>query len=309
MVLAVEKMADSDDESVASFESVDSDTKLRLAFSRGEMKPGLYVPTRAPRQYVNNVNGLQEKIENFKKDLDWIERMEITAKSADDEKTEKSETDDTDTMNNDFKREIKFYHQAQSAVLEALPKLRKLNIPTRRPEDYFAEMAKSDEHMRKVRQKLLSKQLAMERSEKAKKLRDLRKYGKEVQREVLQKRRKEKKELLESVKKFRKGQKDKLNFTDDINIMPPSDFKGKGKKAKKETQVSGKPGPNPKRTFKNKKFGLGGQKKRSKYNTAESAADTSKFRTFKHSKGKQGGKGKKRFGKARRQKSRVKARR
>lgn len=42
------------------------------------------------------------------------------------------------------------YRQAQAAVLEALPKLRKLQIPTRRPDDYFAEMAKSDQQMQKV---------------------------------------------------------------------------------------------------------------------------------------------------------------
>lgn len=42
------------------------------------------------------------------------------------------------------------YRQAQATVLAALPKLHKLQIPTKRPEDYFAEMAKSDQHMQKV---------------------------------------------------------------------------------------------------------------------------------------------------------------
>lgn len=42
------------------------------------------------------------------------------------------------------------YRQAQATVLEALPKLKKHNIPTKRPEDYFAEMTKTDQHMQKV---------------------------------------------------------------------------------------------------------------------------------------------------------------
>lgn len=42
------------------------------------------------------------------------------------------------------------YRQAQATVLEALPKLQKHNIPTKRPEDYFAEMTKTDQHMQKV---------------------------------------------------------------------------------------------------------------------------------------------------------------
>lgn len=42
------------------------------------------------------------------------------------------------------------YRQAQATVLRALPLLNKHGIPTKRPEDYFAEMAKSDQHMQKV---------------------------------------------------------------------------------------------------------------------------------------------------------------
>lgn len=42
------------------------------------------------------------------------------------------------------------YRQAQVAAKEALEKLRKLGVPTERPEDYFAEMVKSDAHMQKV---------------------------------------------------------------------------------------------------------------------------------------------------------------
>ena len=43
------------------------------------------------------------------------------------------------------------YRQAQAAVLEAIPRLKAENIATKRPEDYYAQMAKSDEHMKKVR--------------------------------------------------------------------------------------------------------------------------------------------------------------
>ena len=42
------------------------------------------------------------------------------------------------------------YRIAQAAVLEALPKLHELEIPTKRPTDFFAEMIKSDAHMAKV---------------------------------------------------------------------------------------------------------------------------------------------------------------
>jgi len=42
------------------------------------------------------------------------------------------------------------YRQAQTAVLLGLPRLQAQGLPTKRPEDYFAQMVKSDEHMKKV---------------------------------------------------------------------------------------------------------------------------------------------------------------
>lgn len=51
---------------------------------------------------------------------------------------------------NEFKREILFHRQAQLAVLEGIARLKSQGVPTIRPDDYFAEMMKSDEHMQKV---------------------------------------------------------------------------------------------------------------------------------------------------------------
>merc|ERR1711860_194734 len=106
----------------------------------------------------------------------------------------------------------------------------------------------------------------------------MRKYGKKVQQEVLQQRQKEKREMLDSVKKFRKGQVDKIQLLGEtVEREAPAKEMQNGKKMMKA---------NKKREFKNKKFGFGGQKKRSKYNTAESAADVSDFNPRKaHGKG------------------------
>ena len=64
--------------------------------------------------------------------------------------------------------------------MAGLRKLEKLGVPTQRPEDYYAEMVKTDDHMRKVRQCLLSRQKMLEQKEKARKMRELKKYGKKV---------------------------------------------------------------------------------------------------------------------------------
>ena len=72
------------------------------------------------------------------------------------------------------------YRQAQSSVQVGLQKLEELKVPINRPDDYFAEMVKTDDHMRKVRQSLLSWQKILEQKEKARKLRELKRYGKKV---------------------------------------------------------------------------------------------------------------------------------
>ena len=86
----------------------------------------------------------------------------------------------------------------------------------KRPDDYFAQMMKSDDHMQKIRTKLAQKQEEEERVQKVRKLRELKKFGKQVQVEVQQKRHKEKREMMEQVKQFRKGKSDKIDFLDEI---------------------------------------------------------------------------------------------
>merc|ERR1712080_473204 len=117
-------------------------------------------------------------------------------------------------IHNDFKREMLFYRQAQATVLSALEIFRAKKIPTKRPEDYFAQMFKTDEHMQKIRTKLAQKQDEEDRISKVRKLRELKKIGKKVQ---IEKSQKEKKDMLDQVKKFRKGKTDKIDFLEDLN--------------------------------------------------------------------------------------------
>ena len=130
-----------------------------------------------------------------------------------------------DPVHNDFKREMLFYRQAQATVIESFARLKNMGIPTKRPEDYFAQMMKSDDHMQKIRTVLAKKQDEEERVSKVRKLRELKKFGKQVQVEVQQKRQKEKRDMLEQVKKFRKGKTDKIDFLEDLEATP-----AKGKK-------------------------------------------------------------------------------
>jgi len=104
--------------------------------------------------------GLKEKLEESTLKLEWVERLDLTTDlegivdnlMADKEKIEPQYKVETpgDKVVDDLLREKLFYRQAQAAIIEGLARLKTLGIPTRRPDDYFAQMAKTDDHMLKV---------------------------------------------------------------------------------------------------------------------------------------------------------------
>ncbi|XP_034566085.1 probable rRNA-processing protein EBP2 [Notolabrus celidotus] len=266
-----------------------SDNELQEAFAKGLLKPGMNVLVDKPKKCSNNVEGLKQCLADFRKDLPWVERLDLTNPPAEDvlakaEGKVPNPTNGAVDADDDFQREMFFYRQAQATVMEALPLLKNHGIYTKRPDDYFAEMAKSDQHMQKIRKKLISKQMIIEKSEKAKKLREQRKFGKKVQIEVIQKRQKEKKAMMTAVKKYQKGMTDKLDFLE-------GDKKSGKDSAQGPKKAAAKKGPNAKRKYKDQKFGFGGKKSGKKWNTKESFNDVSSFRAkVANAKGGKGGK-------------------
>lgn len=203
---------------------------------------------------VNNVVGLQEKLKDIQLNYEWIEKLDITIKTNMSEK-EKDKTADDTAAEHDFKREMLFYNQALDGVNKALKRLKKMAIPTKRPDDFLAEMAKSDAQMLKVREKLLSKQVAIERTEKVRALREQKKQGKKIQREIVESRKKEKKQMMNALKKTKKG---KMSADKLLNDNKPRKEFSKRKTKSRESRDA--------------KYGYGGKKRGSKYNTAESSA-------------------------------------
>ncbi|KAG8893212.1 rRNA-processing protein and EBNA1-binding protein ebp2, partial [Tulasnella sp. 403] len=106
--------------------------------------------------------------------------------------------DDVD-YNDDLKREVAFYKQALHSAQESRKLAEKHDLPFTRPDDYFAEMVKSDIHMERIRSKLLDEAATMKRSEDAKRQRNLKKFGKQIQIEREKERTKEKKATLQKV--------------------------------------------------------------------------------------------------------------
>lgn len=234
------KTADSDiqtQKSVDSFESKDgnenNNEKIEsdVSYSNHEVYSDDDVVVNSKLK-VNNTASLKNVLKLF--ELPWskgtfFEHLSVTT----DEPTMFLIKD----INNDTERDLAFYKQSLSSVVKAKSEFKKLKIPFRRPSDYFAEMLKSEEHMDKIKNKLIFVASQKKAQEDAKKQRQLKKFSKQVQHETLQQRSKQKKQSLENLKSLKKR---KLNYglSDENYQMELEKEISKGYKTRKLTPKS-----------------------------------------------------------------------
>ena len=198
----------------------------------------------------------------------------------------------------DLKREAEFYNIARSAALDARKKLKAEGIPFSRPADYFAEMVKTETHMDKIKNKARHEASERKGREEARRQRDARKFGKQVQQVKEEERARTKRDTLVKIKDLKR--KRKGNLGEDVREDPDNDMferidvEKSAPKDKSGRERGGPPGA--KRQKRDAKFGFGGKKRFSKSGDAKSSGDLSGF-----SASKMKGKGKpKRLGKSRR---------
>ncbi|RDW88572.1 hypothetical protein BP6252_00604 [Coleophoma cylindrospora] len=193
-------------------------------------------------------------------------------------------------VSDDLNRELAFYAQSLSAVQEARGLFKKEGVPFTRPTDYFAEMVKADEHMAKIKAKLIDEAAGKKASADARKQRDLKKFGKQVQVAKLQERQKETKQTMDKIKLLkRKRQGADTDTTNEADLFDVAlEEETKPSRGDRENR------PN-KRAKKDAKFGHGGKKR---FGKSGDAASTGDIRGFSSKKMK--GQTKSRPGKARR---------
>ncbi|EFO24968.2 hypothetical protein LOAG_03513 [Loa loa] len=244
---------------VSEEEDSDSDRELQIAFEEGLLKiDKLNYVTEKKRPIINKKAELENKVKELTKNLTWIETLDVAVNS--DHIGEK-------VLNDDFEREIIFYKQAEKAVQIAVLRLREMNVRIFRPTDYYAEMVKSDQHMQKIRQRMAEVEESKQKLEAIRRIREEKKFAAKVQKKVMERKQNEKKILAEAVKKHRKGVKSHLdailnnaNTTRDTGVEAKRSEKGRMRGKSKKFR----------RLARDKKFGFGGQKKRSKKNDKNS---------------------------------------
>lgn len=191
-------------------------------------------------------------------------------------------SDSIPDVSDDLQRELAFYSQCLEAVRQGRSRLIREGVPFSRPKDYFAEMVKEDAHMEKIKAKLIEEASAKKAAAEARKLRDLKKFGKQVQVSKLQERQKAKREVLDKIKTLKRKRQehssdvgtkeaDIFDVSVDNEIAKHSQRSGAGR------QQSGTRAPNAKRQKKNEKYGFGGKKRHAKSGDALSSGDLSRF--------------------------------
>ncbi|KAH9065310.1 eukaryotic rRNA processing [Lactarius vividus] len=182
------------------------------------------------------------------------------------------ETIDVD-VNDDLNRELAFYKQALHGAKAARSLATKHGLPFSRPDDFFAEMVKTDAHMERIRQRLLDESAGIAKSEARRREREGKKIGKQVQLEKIKERERSKKdteERLKGLKRKRKGALENAQMDDDaFDIAVEDAITDRPAKRARGGGGGGRGGSLP-RHARDKKFGFGGHGKREKQNTRSS---------------------------------------
>ena len=106
------------------------------------------------------------------KDAIWSERCVVTH-------ADKIESLNSTTINDDTLREVQFYNIAKGNTDLGLVKCEKENISLDRPQDFMAEMLKSDKVMSKVRSGLVKHQVRIQNYEEKKQNKQTKKFLKQ----------------------------------------------------------------------------------------------------------------------------------
>ncbi|KAK7196901.1 Eukaryotic rRNA processing protein EBP2 [Novymonas esmeraldas] len=144
----------------------------------------------------------------FSEPAQWVERMALTST--------RSLPSDLNA-DDDPKREEAFIQQTLLSVTRGISLLEEAKVPWKRPDDYYAEMYKSDVHMNDVRQAMEASKARIEAQAHRRSMKEQKKYGKEVQAEVLRQRAKYKRDMQDSLSDWRKKRRGNGSLQDMLN--------------------------------------------------------------------------------------------
>jgi len=176
--------------------------------------------------------------------------------------------DEEDTMvdiHDDLKREVAFYDTALEAVHLARGECERAGIPFTRPDDFFAEMIKTDEHMAKIKDRLIFETKKIEAVQRRKSNKEQTVMAKERRAHRLSEKAKQKKDHMKDVQEWKRDAE-----------------RGRGKLGGRVVDVEEEEerlrGVGKKRAAADRRYGFGGKRGRFKQNDAKTLNDMSGFK-------------------------------
>eukprot|EP00826_Nyctotherus_ovalis_P020014 TRINITY_DN16248_c0_g2_i4.p2 TRINITY_DN16248_c0_g2~~TRINITY_DN16248_c0_g2_i4.p2 ORF type:complete len:205 (+),score=68.63 TRINITY_DN16248_c0_g2_i4:165-779(+) len=136
------------------------------------------------------------------KTIPWIEQLAVTSEEV-------TAPVSIPNTHEDLRRELAFYNMALANTCRGIEKLEEMKVPIDRPVDYLVEMMKSDAHMRKVKQRLLTQENSINKFEERKRRVHDQKFAKKIKAVKEQEKHKKKKMALEEIEKWKKNIKEK----------------------------------------------------------------------------------------------------
>jgi len=189
---------------------------------------------------------LQQRLEEIKPNLPFMETLTITSTSPLPFSSTK------DLVHDDLKREVIFYNTALEATKLAKTQFLEQNVPFARPQDFYAEMVKTDDHMRKVKDRLLFEGKKIAAFEQRKMNKETKLRSKENKNKAQELKNKDKREHFDALKNWERDGKRRRGDGTDNDDDDENRFK----------RYFNEDGKNPRRIALDRKYGHGGPAKK-----------------------------------------------
>ena len=136
-------------------------------------------------------------------------------------------------VHNEIKREIAFYNVTRENVMKGMQFLVQSKVPISRPDDFFAEMYKSDTHMNNIKSRILKQQAKMKSFEDKKHRTENKKFHKAIKDHKMKEKHQEKRENLERIQTLKKKVQQKGDDMDDKEFDKVMGMNKQGARKKK----------------------------------------------------------------------------
>ncbi|CDW84423.1 UNKNOWN [Stylonychia lemnae] len=143
-------------------------------------------------------------------------------------------------VHDDIKREMAFYIMTRENVKKGMEFLVQAKLPISRPDDFFAEMLKTDQHMAKVKSRLLQQQVKIQNFEERQSRLENKKFHKAMKAYKQTEKHKEKRDNIDNINKLKKEIKEKGGEADEKEfnkLFNGGGFQKDGKKGQKQRVI------------------------------------------------------------------------